>query len=211
MFSGLDHSIYKVSHFIIISLLVIGCASHRNAHEIIERTEMPVYKGEVGEEPLDLQVMFHILEDGQVKEVQILTPSGDPEWDKAAADSLRKWRFAEPPSDTSSVWVQRNIKVQFLPSQVMNLGELTASSRQDANILYSRLRAGVGFEQLFQQISDNPSNGVSARYLREANTINFPTHVSKELISLNVEQFTRPIQVNGNYVIYKRFADKKPE
>ncbi|MEX2632849.1 MAG: TonB family protein [Balneolales bacterium] len=187
-------------------LLFIGCATQRDTFEIIEKTELPLYEGEPVEEPITLRVQFEVLKDGSVVDVRLLSKSEDSNWDHAVADSMKNWKFSSHESD-SSVWVQKNIRVQLLPSYILNLGELSIKNEQDANILYSRLRAGVSFQQLAKQVQENSSTGMTSRYLNEINTSQYPSYVSKILIELEVGEISRPVQIGEDYVIFKRFGD----
>lgn len=194
---------------LIFLLLTTGCATQRDSQEIIQKTELPIYAGEPREEPIDLNVLFHVMENGSVADVRLLTKSGDKEWDRAVVDSLKKWRFTAHKSD-SSVWVSKKLNIHLLQSQIVNLGELVIKNEQDANVLYSRLRAGVSFQQLVSQALENSSDSIRGRYLNEVNTIEYPTHVSKILIELGEGDYTRPVQVDGEYIIFKRFGDNLP-
>lgn len=194
---------------LIINLLITACATHRDLYEIIEKKELPVYEGELTDEPLSLRVLFHVLNDGSVSHVRILKTSGDSQWDSAAADSMLKWRFASNTSD-SSIWVSKNITVHLLPSKTLNLGELITSSEHDANVLYSRLRAGVSFLQLMNEFRDNTTTGITGRFPRDVDTAQYPVQVSKILVELETGQFTRPLQVHGKYIIFKRFGNYMP-
>ncbi len=194
----------------ILSLFAMECATLRDPTQIVERTELPIVNIEMEKDELILPVIFQIQEDGSVEKVNMLTTSGDSEWDRMAVDSLMKWRFEAPPPDDNRKLIRKNIRVQLLPQEVMNVGELIAGSEADANVLYSRLRAGISFEQLVSQVADESSIGRSGRYLEDVNTADYPAHISKILIDLNVGSFSRPVQRNGEYVIFKRYGAHLP-
>lgn len=190
-------------------VLITGCATQRDSFEIIEKTDLPVYEGELREEPFTLRVLFHVMENGSVAEVRMLTNSGDSNWDSAVADSMKKWRFTAHESD-SSIWVPKNVKVHLLQSQILNLGELITKNERDARVLHSRLRAGVSFQHLVRQARENSSAGITGRYLNDVDTAQFPTYVSKILTGLKEGEYSRPVQYDGNYVIFKRYGENMP-
>jgi protein TonB len=58
-----------------------------------------------------LRLRLFVRADGTVGDVEVVTPSGEPELDRAAAEALRRWRFqparrdGEPVDSYYLVWV----------------------------------------------------------------------------------------------------------
>lgn len=191
-------------------LFLTDCATQRESQQIEERTELPVFEGESEEGVLNLPVVFHINEDGSVENVQMLSTSGDSEWDSMAVDSMKQWEFTSPPADSNGRRVRKNVRVELRQSEILNLGVLTAGSEEDAEVLYNRLRAGIDFEQLVNQTSESSSIAESGSYLEDANTADFPSRIGKILLDLNAGEISRPVMLDGEYVIFKRYGDRLP-
>lgn len=194
----------------IFSIFIANCATQRGQHRVVERTELPIFEADMEVEELILTVVFHINEEGEVKDVRLETSSGDREWDKMAVDSLKQWRFAEPPTNSDEMVVRRDVRMEILSSEVMNLGKLIAHDEAEANVLYNRLRAGIRFEQLIEQASEGSSLGKAGYILEGVDTIEYPARISKILLELDVGSYSRPVLVDGDYVIFKRYGDQLP-
>jgi hypothetical protein len=194
---------------ILFLAVIAGCATQREPYRIIEKTALPVYRGNQVDTQLNLRVFFHIMEDGYVDDVRLQTKTGDSEWNRAAADSMKKWRFTTQHPD-SSFWLAVNVKVLIVQADLRNLGELIASDRAMAFDLYHRLRSGVSFQQLVNEARTGVPAGVSARYLRDVNIEEYPPAVRSILGDLETGKFTRPVRVGMEYIIYMRFDRDMP-
>jgi hypothetical protein len=194
---------------ILIMAVIAGCATQREPYSVIEKTALPVYRGDPVETQLDLRVFFHIMNGGYVDDVRIHTKILDSEWERAAADSMKKWRFSTVYPD-SSFWLAVNVKVLIVPADLMNLGELISSDRDTAFYLYHRLRSGVSFHKLVDEARTGVPAGVSARYLRDVNIEEYPPVVRSLLGDLETGKFTRPVRVGMEYIIYMRFDKDMP-
>ncbi|MFN2374687.1 MAG: hypothetical protein ABR545_12845 [Cyclonatronaceae bacterium] len=197
--------------FIAIFLMAViaGCATQREPYRIIEKTALPVYRGDPVETQLDLRVFFHIMDDGYVDDVRIHTKINDSEWERAAADSMKKWRFSTVHPD-GSFWLAVNVKVLIVQADLRNLGELITSDRDTAFDLYHRLRSGVSFHRLMDEALTGIPAGVSARYLRDVNIEDYPPVIRLLLADLETGKFTRPVRVGMEYIIYMRFDRDMP-
>ncbi len=205
---------FLIFSIIITSLLITGftgCATEREVTHLQKETELPVYEADEEVDQLELSVLFKVKENGSIEDVRLLNTSGISEWDNAAVDSMKKWTFKPPPDDSESFWFQRRVVVQMQPSYAMNIGELIARNEEEANLLYSRLRAGINFHRLVREAQDNSSIGKGGRYLRNIQTSEYPIDISRKLVELNVGDYTRPVKLGDEYVIFKRFDDNMPD
>lgn len=185
-----------------------GCKVTRPVDRDVITTDLPVYTRTQPIGYVELSAFFLLSDDGSVETVQLVSSSGDPEWDRAAVDSMMNWKFPPPPNG-GAVWQKRTIRVDIIQSEIMNLGEITARSLEDAEILYGRLRAGVRFETLLRN-SREESLVAGGRYLRGVDAAEFPLEVTRHLMALRPEQYTRPIEMHGEYYIFKRYGDNMP-
>lgn len=201
---------YSVPFFryttVLFLVVLAGCATQRNAYQIIEKTDLPVYRGDAHETQLDLRVLFHVMEGGSVNDVRLLTKTRNSDWDAAVSDSLKKWRFSTPHPD-STFWMSMNLRVIIVQSELMNIGELISENREPAQDLYNRLRSGTPFDQLVDEARSGVLPGIWGRYKRDVNIEEYPMNIRAILRDLEAGTFTRPLRVGREYIIYKRLDD----
>jgi len=204
---------------IILLLLMLGCAPFP------ERVETPAAPSVIHLTPLppltdlslaakpELSAYFLIREDGTVEEVRLISPSGDPEWEKAAVDSLKKWRFTSPnvDRDIGERWIRYRIQIEIEEPVFLNLGEIVVYSKTEADSLYQLLREGTDFLSIARQMHEETKQPMG-RYIGTVNIAHYPEYVRNRLMKLRASQFTRPIKLGDTFVIFKRFeARHTPE
>lgn len=194
----------------LLTFLVMHCATQRDLHPIVDRTELPDFKGETGSGELNLEVLFYINADGTVENVRMMNTSGDSRWDSMAVDSMKKWRVEAPPANSNGITVRKNIKVDLLPSEIINLGILVARSENGAEILHNRLRAGISFNRMVRQASESSSLIREGYYLEDVDTADFPVNISRILLDLDTGEFSRPVVWEGKFVIFRRYGNRVP-
>jgi len=192
----------------IVTLMHTSCTTHQAALE--QQTPLPLFISDEDIDQIELIVLFHVLEDGSFDDVRIVNTSGDSIWDQAAADSMKNWTLTNPNPDSSNYWVRRNVVVNLVQSEVMNIGELISDNKEEADLLYARLRAGESFHRLVNQTRETSSIGKDGYFRKEIQTSDYPAYVAMVLHKLNPGEFTQPINVNGEYIIYMRYGDYFP-
>ena len=195
---------------IISSHVLNGCAANREASTPVETTELPVFEGDMETDYLELSVLFLLSEDGSVEDLQLVNSSGDARWDSAAVDSIKNWRFP-PPSESEKKWVRRTVRVEIIPAEIINLGELVFRSKNDADLMYSRLRAGGRFERMVRETQQGNAIAREGRFRAEIETTVYPIEISQMLMKLEEGEFSRPVQMNGEYIIFKKYGDFIPD
>jgi TonB family protein len=155
---------------------------------------------------LKLKAMFRVLSDGTVAEVVLLNSSGSSEWDSAAVDSMKQWRFTTLLNNDDSLghWIRYSLVVITEEPMVMVLGEIAIAGKQKADSLYALLASGVEFDSMAKQIGTG-SPSAQCRFLGETGIARFPQSVRDELRKLRMNDFTRPLKRGDSYVIYMRF------
>lgn len=171
--------------------------------QLVSLSPMPELPDDVLE--LEMNVIFHIAQDGTVKHLKILNSSGYQDWDKAAADSMKNWRFVTLEED--SLWIRRTVKAQFEEERIFNLGEIIASDKQTADSLYTALREGHSFNDILNNIQNNELLHTEARILEQMPISMYPQNVREKLRKLHEGDYTKPIQVGDRYIIYKRLKN----
>ncbi len=203
------------NRIIILILLMLGCAPFP------ERVETPAAPSVIHLSPLppltelsqvakpELSVIFLIREDGTVEDVRLLSTSGDPEWDNAAVDSLRKWRFtsAKDDRDVGKRWIRYRIRIEIAEPVYLTLGEIVAFSKDEADSIYQLLRRGMDFLTIAHQIRED-TNQPFGRFVGTVDIAQYPEHVRNQLRKLRVNQFTRTIEFGDTFIIFKRFKER---
>jgi len=193
-------------------LLVAGCATPQRAVapdpklELISMTELPPLSSPPIGFGVKLVAVFHVLPDGTTKDVTLVRPSGVPEWDRPAIDSMKQWRFTPLASSEPQVdrWLRHAVIVQVQDPVVMRLAEMAVPTQQMADSLYALLEGGADYEALGRRVS-NESEGGSLKQAEAVNIARYPSHVRNALSLLRAGQVSRPIRIGLNYVIFKRY------
>ena len=200
----------------ILLLFILGCTP---LPELVESPAVPAVISMSSLPPLtetsqgaipEFSAIFLIRKDGTVDEVKLLSTSGDPNWDRAAIDSLKNWRFTSPPDDiaVNGRWIRYRIRIEIEDPLYLNLGEIVAFSKEEADSLYQILKKGEDFLTIADQIREGTTTEIGM-HLGTVNIAQYPEHVRNTLRNLRVNRFTRPIKVGDTYVIYKKFEDQK--
>jgi len=208
---------YTIMVLLIISLMVAGCSHTKQSAmqtaqpELISMTSLPTLVTGSSTIGLKLNVLFRVMNDGTVTEVNLVTTSGDSEWDASAIDSMKQWHFTATPGDGSTTdrWIRSAVVVQIQQPIVMTLGELVCSGKPEADSLHTLLKNGADFDALAKQPRAVQS-GKPGGFLGAVDIATFPKHVRDQLRKLTVNDFTRPVRVGNNYVIYKKYAPGPP-
>lgn len=193
-------------------LILAGCATTKSPEspsdqpELVSMTSLPLVAPNFPTNGLKLNVLFHVQGDGSVSEVKMLGSSGDPDWDRAAMDSMKQWHFTPSRLDSTAHggWIRNAIILQVQESTILTLGELSTGSQQGADSLYALLQNGSDFDVLMKQTVQG-STATLGRYIGAVDIAIFPKHVRDELRKLGLNECSRPIRIGSKYTIYKRF------
>lgn len=193
-------------------LLFLGCAATQHAdissaqQDLVAMTPLPPLSSISLLSGLKLNALFRLQNDGSVAEIKLLRSSGDPHWDAQAIDSMKQWRFTPLPRDAAPVdhWTRFAIVVQIQEPVVMSLGELVSPGPREADSLYLLLQKGAQFDSLARRVTQGSSAGTDW-FFESVNIAKYPPHVREQITGLRVNNFTHPLRVGTNYVIYKRF------
>ena len=191
---------------------LIGCATSEetttpdNWPEVISMASLPP----LAQRELKLKVLFLVLDDGSVADVKIRGTSGDLHWDTLATESMKQWRFTPAVHDSSpnGHWIQERILVEAETPVVITLGQIVASSMEQADSLYSLLKAGADFDSL-AGLSSTGSSGKRGKFLGTIDIVQYPKHIRDELRKLSFNDMTHPLRLGADYIIYKRYDPER--
>lgn len=203
---------YTMTFLLVILLMLTGCTVTRQVVDVDSRLELvsmsslPPHPSITFAGKMKLNVVFRVLNDGTIAEVRVLGSSGYPDWDLAAIDSMKRWRFAVTTNggSLSEHSIRYTIIVHAEESIVMTLSQLVAGNQREADSLYSLLKSGILFDTLAKQFRAGSSNELG-RFLGAIDIARYPQHVREELRRLPANDFTHPLRLGETYLIFKRF------
>ena len=192
---------YTFAAVSITLLLLAGCGTTQEATaptehlELISMTPLPPVTSDAYATGMKLNVLMHVLSDGTVENVRMLGTSGDAGWDTLALRSMKRWRYAPYRRDgaPADVWFRQLVVVQIQEPIVMTIGEIARPSQREADSLYALLGRGTDLDPLFRQS------------IGTFDIVKYPQAVRAEVEKLEVGDFTAPLNLGDNYIIYKRF------
>lgn len=196
----------------LLAFIIIGCAANQQTEspsqqpELISMTSLPSIAPTSSTIGLKLNVLFHVKGDGWVTEVKLLGSSGDPEWDRAAVDSMKQWRFTANHFDSLSAgqWIRSMIVLQVQEPTVLTLGEMSVDTPQAADSLYALIQTGTEFEVLSKQVAPGASTPIG-KFLGAVDIARYPKHVRDSLRRLGMNDCTHPIRIGSKFTIFKRY------
>lgn len=206
----------KLAFYSIFIILLGGCVAQKSPPNEsipypISMALFPVLGDEIAVDEVIVTALFYVLADGKVDEVVLTNQIINPEWDAAAVDSMKKWQFSRLPSnmDTEGIWLRRVIKVQFEEPNVMDLAYITINDSTVADSLYTTLNSRSNFIRLFDQSVSHPFS-YEFEIERDQNIAKYPEHVRLELRKLKINNYTKPIRLNNQFLIFQRIQPVLP-
>ncbi len=202
---------------LILSLLPVcflACSTSREAKsdvpvQLIEKTLFPDFEEDTYPMRKSLEVMMRVKPNGSVDEARILNPIKNAEWNVAAIDSIKKWRFIffSPEDYPDGIVFKSSIRVELLDeSEVVTTGELWFASSTMADSIYVQLRAGLDFFDFVASLQLDESMDV-AFYQRTMELKNYSDQVKKIVDMLRTEDFSKPVRVGSYFVIYRKMNE----
>lgn len=197
-------------------LLISGCISQRtipdeNIPYPVTMALFPVLEDSKGVNEVTITALFYILPDGTVDDVAITGPILNPEWDSAAIDSMKRWHFSKLPQgmNQEGAWLRRIVKVHFEEPTVMDLVILAVNDPQIADSLYAGLGSRSNLKRLFGVV-ENHDFTYKLTVENNQNIAKYPEHVRLELRKLRINNYTKPIRLNDQYLIFQRVETQVP-
>lgn len=194
-----------------IAIVIIGgCAStpetivSERLPSPIGEVYLPVYPSDV---PYSVRIHVRALiaHDGTVQKAQISPRSGHDVWDSLAAQAITSWRFSPALQNGRPVpaWIRFPVTLRFAEPHPIALAEIVVATRSMADSIYALLQEGSDFGTLALRHSEGrtarDSGYIGSRPLKD-----FSLPVQMAMTSVGPGQTTRPLLVEGRYVIYKR-------
>lgn len=165
---------------------------------------LPVYPSEV---PYSVRMTVRALIDseGTVRSAQITPRSGNDLWDSLAALSIKRWKFTPALQNGRAVpaWIRFPVTLRFSEPHPIPLAEIILTAPSLADSIYNLLLEGQNFGEMAKRFSEGTTSRDSG-YIGSRPLKDFPLPVQMAITSVGPGQVTRPILIDGRYVIYKR-------
>lgn len=196
---------------LLFTLFYAGCAMFGQANSdivpptLIQKTPLPSPPMTASRSDLALRIQMVIGKEGNVLNAQLENSSGDAEWDSAAVKSILLWKYS--PATLNGKPIQLRIfqlaHVVSASPLMMNISEIVLARRSLADSVYANLRNGSDFDSLARMysISTTASRG---GIIGMVDVHMFGEEIQDELQQLEADQFTMPLQVGRNFIIYRR-------
>ncbi len=204
----------------LLSLCAIGCSSLQTSDvtystlpQLLEQVSLPVLPRTVYANQWNLDTRMLIGTDGSVLAVYLENSSGDPLWDSLAIERIKLWKFS--PATMSGtpvrVWIRQRISIRAETPLLIALAELVVNDKMLADSLYIVLSAGSNgeqFDSLVSLFSVAPSRAQLGK-LGERDIHRYPPSVQLHLERLKINDFTPPLQIGSQFVIFKRMIAER--
>lgn len=146
--------------------------------------------------------------DGSVLAVHLENSSGDPAWDSLAVRRIKLWKFSPATMSGTPVrlWIKQRIVIKTEAPLIIALAELVVNDKALADSLYAVLSANGGskqFDSLVSLFSVSPSRAQRGN-IGERDIHRYPSSAQPYLEHLSVNEFTPPLQIGNQFVIFKR-------
>ncbi len=199
--------------------LIFGCAefgqlgANVTPPALLEKTALPPPPATIKSQDFNLKLELVISKEGKVLYAHLRNSSGDPDWDSLAVQNVFEWKYAPAMSDGKPIQMKiaQTAHVILSPPMMMNLSEILCTTLAGADSVYSELQAGMSFDSLARKYSIAGS-AVNGGKLGEIDIHRYGDEIQSALQRLRPGDFTHPLEMGPNYVIYKRQPGiKSPE
>lgn len=197
----------------IAAAVMMGCTSTQETANLVPPQLVYQYPLPPYTKPLTVPVFRIALEilvtkEGTVRDVRFLNSSGSREWDIAAADVIKQWKYtpARIEGTPVSIWLHQTAVVKFSEPYFLSLAEIICNTEAEADSAYAMLLAGLSFTEAVQKYSIAASRTQQGT-IGKINVQIYPEPIKTKIVKLQEDQFTRPVLYGGHYAIFKRLSE----
>ncbi len=199
--------------FFFLSLVCLwGCSVFQNstkniAPRLLLQQPLPAVSSKM-QPGLKLSMDLYVKTDGTVGAVKLLNTSGDKNWDSLAIESIKKWQFTPAVVDDKDVgiWMRQTVVIEYMDPQIIPLAEIVCPTLEEADSVYEALDKGNDFGDLAVLHSIAKSKEQKGN-LGKIDIRRYPENIRQELIKLQADEYTSPMEYGNNYIILKRLDE----
>jgi len=193
-----------------IAIFIAGCSTFGGGESniilptLIQKTTLPPVPWPVNPDNFCLQLELLISRDGKVLHVDLRNTSGSKAWDSLAIQRIMQWKYSPATYNGTPIQVKiaQTARVVVTQPVRMRLSEIVCTTLAEANSIYSALEGGAPFDSL-ARVHSISSTAASGGYLGEVNINNFEDEIESALKDLIPGEFTHPLHLGQDYVIYE--------
>lgn len=199
---------------VLVAVLLYGCATFElpdtsySLPEVINQSPLPPWPFHTDNVTLILTFKIHVSANGTVDNAIIETPSGNAKWDTLALTQVRSWRYSPAlmNGQPTPLWLRQTVSLRFDQPLIMAIAELTCPDQVMADSVYSMLMVGASFDSLARQFSSSETRNRGG-IIGELDLHTLPLKIYREVGKLQSGQFTKPLKLGRQFVIYRRLSD----
>lgn len=199
--------VYRIAMLLLLSscATLTPSTTVERSPQLITAASLPPLPSWFQRPELVLEVKVYVANDGSVKDVAWLMSSGDKSWDQESAARIMEWKYSPAIAGGKpiGVWVRQQVRVTALETSELALAEIACGTRELADSVYDLLKSGTDFGELARQFSVAPSSSNDG-VLGLVKLASLSTAAQRAVVRLREEAITLPVEVKGQYVIYKR-------
>jgi len=201
----------KLIPLVVFSILLAGCAGFDSlssdivAPTLIEKSPLPPPPTTIVSGDFYLKMILVINKEGKVLAAHLENSSGDSHWDSLAVEEIMQWKYAPATANNKPIQMKiaQTAHVITLAPVIMALCEIVCPTEAGADSVYAALQAGTAFDSLATKYSIS-STSAKGGSLGEVDIHRYSDDVQSELKRLKPGDFTPPISVGQNFIIYMR-------
>ena len=204
----------KLLTVLFVALSLFGCSSiqqndiYLTQPELIDQYPLPEIAESIYKDHISLELQLLIDEEGFVRQVKLLSGSGNEKWDTLAVASIKKWRYSpalmnEKPT---RIWLKQHAYVEFTEPVYLSLAQILCETKEQANVVTEALNKGEDFITLAVKYSSHESSKESG-VIGKVDIHRYPREIYKALLKLKPGEYTSPMKYGQEYIIFKRIEN----
>jgi TonB family protein len=198
---------------LVFIVLLTGCSTTKQISEmtpprLVVQPTLPLFNENTSNPPRYIDLSLFITSDGAVSKVRLLSSSGSAKWDSLAVEKIRQWKFipATINDEAVSVWYQFQAIIRYEAPKYISIATVICKKQDDAERVYEILKRNPNLEDLDKQFASDTSS-VKIENLGEIDINCYPKNIRNIISGLKAEEFTKPLNLDHEYYIFKRLKD----
>jgi TonB family protein len=173
--------------------------------ELLMQQPLPAFPVPLLSSTLRIELEIQVDIDGSVRAANIVSTSGNSDWDSAALIAVKQWRYSPALYQEKPIrlWLHQTAIVQFTQPTMIALAEIQCATAEAADSAFAMLKDGVPFAQVVSLFSISNSRKQNGQ-IGEVNIRLYPTSIKQQIERLGEDEYTHPIKFGDRYVIFKR-------
>lgn len=195
-----------------VVVLMTGCCASFNGSKsnivpptLIEKTPLPQPPPSLAAEDFYIKMEILVGQDGSVLHVTLVKSTNDSEWDAAALERIRQWKFSPALLDDKPIQM-RIIQTARVVSSVpvmMDISQIVCTSSSLADSAYVLLQKGAKFDST-AAVLGSAGLSVQSGHIGNVDIHRFPNDVQNKLRNLKKGEFTHPLPLGPYFAIFMK-------